>query len=108
MVAEGLPQPSAHEAIMPDAKQPITLEQLARLYQARNKANSILAMRRRMKAPAPLMAAKEEAIRLNKAYEAARISYKKQQKAAARKAWREERKEHYRQQNASHPEIHHA
>lgn len=83
---------------MTQAAPRVTHEQLERLYQARNKANSVLAMARRIKAPGPLAIAREEAVLLNQAYEAARRSFKRQQKADARAQWRAERKQFYKDQ----------
>ena len=62
--------------------QPVTFEQLARLYQARNEANSLMAKANRSKDRAMISAAKETAKSLDSAYDAARRLYKRQQKAS--------------------------
>ena len=68
--------------------QPVTLEQLARLYQARNEANGRMSAALRSKDPALIRLAKEDATRWNQAYDDARKAYKRQQKAAQRERWR--------------------
>jgi len=62
--------------------QPITLEQLARLYGARNAANADMSAALRVGGPRRVAEAKAAAGKLNIAYEAARKAYKRQQKAA--------------------------
>ena len=66
--------------------QPITLEQLARLYGARNAANAGMSAALRAGEPGRVAEAKAAARELNIAYEAARKAYKRQQKAANRAA----------------------
>ncbi len=67
---------------MTAAAQPITIEQLARLYQARNAANKAMGQALRTRSHLAITAAKAEAGRLNRAYDAAKAAYKRQQKAA--------------------------
>ena len=65
--------------------QTISEAQLARLYQAANKANSNYAAALREKAPKPVRESiKRTAAELNSAYDAARRQYKRQQKAERR------------------------
>lgn len=68
--------------------QPITLDQLARLYQARNEANKRMSQAMRSKDATLIRLAKEDATRWNHAYDDARKAYKRQQKAAQRERWR--------------------
>ena len=68
--------------------QPATLDQLARLYQARNEANGRMSAALRSKDKAAIALAKQEASDLNHAYDAARKQYKRQQKAEQRSRWR--------------------
>ena len=63
---------------MTPAAQPVTIEQLARLYQARNEANK--RMSQAMRAKAGAAEAKAETGRLNRAYVDALKVYKRQQK----------------------------
>ena len=70
--------------------QPVTLEQLARLFESANSANSELSAARCAK---PRDRDLVERLRqrsraLNSAYDAARRQYKRQQKAKARAQWR--------------------
>lgn len=64
--------------------QPVTQEQLARLYHARNEANKRMSQAMRAKDKAVIQLAKQEATNWNKAYDAAFKQYKKQQKKARR------------------------
>jgi len=66
----------------------ITLNQLARLYQARNEANKRMSQALRSKDKAAIAAAKAEATNLNKAYNDAHKVYKRQQKKHQREQWR--------------------
>ena len=68
--------------------QPATLDQLARLYQARNEANGRMSAALRSKDKAAIALAKQEASDLNHAYDAARKAWKKQQKKQRREQWR--------------------
>lgn len=68
--------------------QPVTLDQLARLYQARNEANGRMSQAMRAKDPTLILLAKEDATRWNQAYDDARKAWKKQQKKARRDQWR--------------------
>lgn len=60
--------------------QSVTIEQLARLYQARNMANK--RMSQALRAKSGTVDAKADATRLNRAYDAAKAAYKRQQKTA--------------------------
>lgn len=71
---------------MTQAAQPVTLDQLARLYRARNTANADMSVALRAGEPGRVADAKAAARELNIAYEAARKAYKRQQKAANRAA----------------------
>lgn len=77
---------------MTAAAQPITTEQLARLYQARNQANSDLAAAHRVKPRDRdlIEQARQKASLLNSAYVLATKQFKRQQKAAIRDALRTE------------------
>ena len=68
---------------MPDATQP-TMEQLARLFEAANRANSELAAAHRAKPRDKdlIERARQRSSALNSAYDAAKRQYKRQQKAA--------------------------
>ena len=70
--------------------QPITIEQLARLYDARNKANSELSKAHcvRPRDPDLVVRMRQRASALNGAYNSALKQYKRQQKAARRGEWR--------------------
>lgn len=68
--------------------QPVNLDQLARLYDARNAANGRMSTALRGKDPTLIRLAKDDAGRWNRAYDDARRQYKKQQKAAHRAAMR--------------------
>ena len=68
--------------------QPVTIDQLARLYQARNEANGRMSAALRSKDKDAIAAAKAEATRLNHAYDDAHRAYKRQQKTAQRARWR--------------------
>lgn len=68
--------------------QPVTLEQLARLYQARNEANGRMSAALRGKDATLIRLAKDDATRWNQAYDDARKQFKKQQKAEQRARWR--------------------
>ena len=61
--------------------QPVTTEQLARLYAARNEANGRMSQALRSKDATLIRLAKEDSARWNRAYDDARKAYKKQQKA---------------------------
>lgn len=66
--------------------QPVTIEQLARLYRARNDANGRLALAHRACDPSKAADARAQARDFNKAFEAARKQFKQQQKSANRTA----------------------
>lgn len=68
--------------------QPITMEQLARLFDAANRANSELAAAHRAKPrdPAAIERARQRSSALNSAYDAAKRQHKRQQKAAQKAA----------------------
>ena len=68
--------------------QPVTTEQLARLYAARNEANGRMSAALRGKDPTLIRLAKEDAGRWNQAYDDARKAWKKQQKKRQREQWR--------------------
>ena len=68
--------------------QPVTLDQLAKLYRARNDANGRMSQALRSKDATLIRLAKEDATRWNQAYDDARKAYKRQQKAAQRAKWR--------------------
>lgn len=68
--------------------QTVTIDQLARLYAARNEANGRMSQAMRSKDATLIRLAKEDATRWNHAYDDARKAYKKQQKAAQRERWR--------------------
>ena len=67
---------------------PVTLDQLARLFDAANKANSELAASHRVKPRDrdAIERARQRSIALNGAYHAAKRQYKRQQKAAQKSA----------------------
>jgi len=70
---------------MTPAAQPVTLDQLARLYGARNEANSRLTLAHRAGSKAGSIGdARKTARTMNADYEAALKQYKHQQKAARR------------------------
>lgn len=73
---------------MTSAAQPITTEQLARLYSAANQANSDLDAAHRTKDKDLIERMRQRSRALNSAYDNARRRYKKQQKADGRKQWR--------------------
>lgn len=64
--------------------QTVTLDQLARLYEARNKSNSQLSAAIKVGEPGRIADSKAESRRLNSAYDAALRQYKRQQKAENR------------------------
>ena len=66
----------------------ITIEQLVRLYKARNEANSKMSQALRNKDKSLIAATKAEASRLNHAYDDARKAYKRQQKTSRKVKWR--------------------
>ena len=68
--------------------QPVTIDQLARLYQARNEANKRMSQAMRGKDATLIRLAKEDARRWNQAYDAAQRAFKRQQKAARKAQWR--------------------
>lgn len=68
--------------------QTVSLDQLARLYAARNDANKRMSQAMRAKDPTLIRLAKEDATRWNQAYDDARKAWKKQQKKARRDQWR--------------------
>lgn len=61
--------------------QSVSLDQLARLYAARNEANKRMSQALRSKDATLIRLAKEDSARWNRAYDDARKAYKKQQKA---------------------------
>lgn len=67
---------------------PVTIDQLARLYQARNEANGRMSAALRSKDKAAIALAKQAASDLNHAYDDARKAYKRQQKATRKASWR--------------------
>ena len=73
---------------MTAAAQPITAEQLARLYAAANRANSDLDAARRTKDKDLIERMRQRARALNSAYDSAKRQYKRQQKASRRGEWR--------------------
>lgn len=64
--------------------QTVTLDQLARLYRARNEANKRMSQALRTKDNTLVRLATDEASNFNRAYNAAMRQYKRQQKAKAR------------------------
>ena len=66
----------------------VTLDQLARLYRARNEANKRMSQALRTKDETLVRLATDEASNFNRAYNAALRQYKRQQKAKARAQWR--------------------
>lgn len=68
--------------------QPVTTEQLARLYAARNDANKRMSQALRAKDKTVIALATAEASNFNRAYNAALRQYKRQQKAKAKAQWR--------------------
>ena len=68
--------------------QSVSLDQLARLYAARNEANKRMSQALRGRDPTRIRLAKEDATRWNQAYDDARKAYKRRQKAAQRERWR--------------------
>lgn len=68
--------------------QTVTLDQLARLYRARNEANKRMSRALRTKDKTLVRLATDEASNFNRAYNAAMRQYKRQQKAAAKAKWR--------------------
>ena len=68
--------------------QTVTLDQLARLYAARNEANKRMSQAMRSKDITLIRLAKEDATRWNQAYDDARKAWKKQQKKRQREQWR--------------------
>ena len=73
---------------MTEATQTVTLDQLARLYLARNEANKRMSQALRTKDETLVKLATDEASNFNRAYNAALRQYKRQQKAKARAQWR--------------------
>lgn len=73
---------------MTEAPQPVTLDQLARLYRARNEANKRMSQALRTKDKTLVKLATDEASNFNRAYNAALRQYKRQQKATRRAEWR--------------------
>lgn len=73
---------------MTAAAQPITTEQLARLYAARNDANKRMSQALRTRDRQLIDLATHEASNFNRAYASALRGYKRQQKANRRAAWR--------------------
>lgn len=92
--ADGKSRPSSRQAQeRPAMTQPqqVTLDQLARLYQSRNHANSTYSAARKSSAPVADRQALFEACRvLNRAYDAALRQYKAEQKAANHQIWGEQ------------------
>lgn len=70
---------------MPRENSSITMEQLARLYQARNEANKRMSQAMRAGDKTVIRLATTEASNFNRAYAAALRGYKRQQKAARKK-----------------------
>lgn len=68
--------------------QTITIDQLARLYQARNDANGRMSAALRSKDQELIRLAKQDSANWNKAYDAARKQLKRQQKAERKAQWR--------------------
>ena len=68
--------------------QPVTLDQLARLYKARNLANARMSQALRGDDKTLIRLTKEDSARWNKAYDDARRQYKRQQKAERREQLR--------------------
>lgn len=68
--------------------EPVSLEQLARLYQARNDANKRMSQALRSKDRILIDLATSEATNFNRVYAAALRGYKRQQKAESRDAKR--------------------
>ena len=66
----------------------VTLDQLARLYRARNEANKRMSQALRTKDETLVKLATDEASNFNRAYNSALRQYKRQQKVAARAQWR--------------------
>jgi len=66
----------------------VTLDQLARLYRARNEANKRMSQALRTKDEMLARLATDEASNFNRAYNAALRQYKRQQKSKARAQWR--------------------
>lgn len=64
--------------------QPVSLEQLARLYQARNDANKRMSQALRSKDKMLIDLATNEATNFNRVYASALRGYKRQKKAASR------------------------
>ncbi len=62
--------------------QSVTLDQLARIYEARNAANKAMGQALRTRSHLAITATKAEAGRLNRAYDEAKAAYKRQQKAS--------------------------
>lgn len=73
---------------MTEAPQPVTLDQLARLYRARNEANKRMSQALRTRDKTLVKLATDEASNFNRAYAAALRRHKRQQKAKARAQWR--------------------
>ena len=73
---------------MTESPQQVTLDQLARLYLARNEANKRMSQALRTKNETLVRLATDEASNFNRAYNAALRQYKRQQKAKARAQWR--------------------
>lgn len=73
---------------MTSPAQPVTLEQLARLFEAANKANSELSAAHcdKPRDPDLIERLRQRSRALNSAYDAARRQYKRQQKAAQKAA----------------------
>ena len=68
--------------------QPVTLDQLAHLYRARNDANRRMSQAMRSKDATLIRLATAEASNFNRAYDAAQRAYKRQQKAVRKAQWR--------------------
>ena len=69
---------------MTNTGQPVTLDQLARIYQARNAANKRMSQAMRSKDDVLIRLATAEASNFNRTYDDARRKFKQQQKAARR------------------------
>ena len=68
--------------------QTVSLDQLARLYAARNEANGRMSAALRSKDQTLIQLAKQDSANWNKAYDAARKQLKRQQKAERKAQWR--------------------
>ena len=81
----------------------VTLEQLARIFQARNGANKRMSQALRTRDPVVTALATAEASNFNRAYAAALRQYKKQQKDAARGRRQQQQQQQQQQQKEPTP-----